>query len=135
MYSDDGRKFEKLHKSQPDRLLQTMRVAHPATFVAREVFNKIGKFSLDYKYAMDYDFILRAKLNGFEIKIINQVVANMLLGGNSSDTRRVFKDELDVKNKNLGNKINHLIWYYLNILFHKPYVYITGILRSKGVDK
>ena len=135
MHSDDGRKFEKLHRSQPNRLLQTMRVAHPSTFVAREVFDKVGKFSMDYKYAMDYDFMLRAMLNGFEIKIVNQVVANMLLGGNSSDTRKVFKDELEVKNKNLGNKIEHRIWYYLNLLFHKPYVLITKILRLIGIGK
>jgi glycosyltransferase involved in cell wall biosynthesis len=131
LYSEGSNKFIKVHKSNPKRLLQTMRIAHPSTFVSREVFG----FSFDYKYAMDYDFILRAWLNGFEIKVINHVIANQRLGGNSSNLKGVFKDELYVKNRNLGYKLKHWLWYYLNLLFHKPYTIVLRMMNYILVKK
>jgi glycosyltransferase involved in cell wall biosynthesis len=126
-------KVEKLHRSNPGRIFQTMRVAHPATIVSRDVFEKIGMFSTKIKYAMDYDFMLRAKLDGFEIKVVDKVITNMLLGGNSSSLRGVFKEELEIKNRNLGNKLSHWIWFYLNVFLHKPYVVFTSFLRKFGI--
>lgn len=108
----------KLHKSRPDRLFQTMRIAHPATLVSSQIFDEIGKFSTDYRIAGDYDFFLRAKLRGFEIFTIDKLISNMLLGGKSCDLKMVFKEELLIKNRNLGNKIQHWIWYYLNIIIY-----------------
>jgi len=105
-----------------------MRIAHPATLTSRKVFEKIGLFSEDFKYAMDYDFILRAFLNDFKIKVVDNIITNMTIGGNSSNTRCVFKEELVIKNKNIGRKKRHFIWYLLNLLFHRQYVYAKKIV-------
>lgn len=35
-------------------------VVHPATFVPRAVYDRVGRFGANYRIAMDYDFILRA---------------------------------------------------------------------------
>ncbi len=128
LYSLDGEKFLETFRSRPWRLLQTMRIAHPATLTSRKVFEKIGLFSEDFKYAMDYDFILRAFLNDFKIKVVDNIITNMTIGGNSSNTRCVFKEELVIKNKNIGRKKRHFIWYLLNLLFHRQYVYAKKIV-------
>jgi glycosyltransferase involved in cell wall biosynthesis len=121
--SKDGAKIM-IHKSRPDRLFQTMRIAHPATFVSRHIFNTIGGFSTDYKIAGDYDFLLRAKLRGFEIIVVDQIISNMLLGGISKDLLRVYKEERIIKNKNIGHKPQHLIWYLANVILHMLSLFI-----------
>lgn len=41
------------------RLLRNNILYHPATFVRREVFDQVGFFDANLRYAMDYDFWLR----------------------------------------------------------------------------
>ena len=122
LYSEEKHELMKLHKSRPDRIFQTMRIAHPATFVSRQIFNQLGGFSLDYKIAGDYDFMLRAKLRGFEFIVVNQLISNMSLGGISRDRITVFNEERIIKNRNVGVKIKHWLWYISNILFY--YIYL-----------
>jgi glycosyltransferase involved in cell wall biosynthesis len=130
LYSSDSHEFIKLHKSNPERIFQTMRMAHPSTFVSRCVFDQIGGFSTDYRYAMDYDFILRAKLNGNRIKLVDRVIANQMMGGNSSDLLKVYKDELVIKNNLLGCKIDHWVWYLGNVFLYFPLTLIKKIRKK-----
>lgn len=127
--SKDGVKIM-IHKSRPDRLFQTMRIAHPATFVSRQIFDMIGIFSTDYKIAGDYDFFLRAKLRGFEIIVVDQIISNMLLGGISKDLLSVYKEERIIKNKNIGPKLQHWIWYFANV-----FIYILSKFISKITNR
>jgi len=41
------------------RLLRNNIIYHPATFVRREAFDRVGRFDTDLRYAMDYDLWLR----------------------------------------------------------------------------
>jgi glycosyltransferase involved in cell wall biosynthesis len=115
LLTNNGEKLVKLHKSRPERLSQTMRVAHPSTFVHRTVYDKAGNYSTEYKSAMDYDFFLRVRAYPFEIVIIDKVLSNMRLGGISRDLPMVLKEELRVKNRRLGRKIQHLAWYLASL--------------------
>lgn len=115
LYDYKGEKLLRLHKSRPDRLSQTMRVAHPSTFVHRFVYDKVGVFSSDYKSAMDYDFFLRARAYPFEIIILDKVLSNMRLGGISKDLPLILKEELTIKNRLLGKKWQHFIWYLASL--------------------
>lgn len=46
----------------PQQLYKGMRsVSHPTWFLKKELYEKLGKFSLDLKIAMDYDFMCRLK--------------------------------------------------------------------------
>jgi glycosyltransferase involved in cell wall biosynthesis len=126
LFSQFGNKKVKMHHSRPDRIFQTMRIAHPATFVPRKVFNLIGGFSSEYKVAMDYDFFLRARLKDFNFKVLEYTIANQLMGGNSSDLKAAFREELKIKNKYLPDKICHLSWFILNVLFHKSYLSVKS---------
>lgn len=115
LYDNNGENLLKFHKSRPERLSQTMRVAHPSTFVHKTVYDKAGNYSLDYKSAMDYDFFLRVRAYPFEIVIIDKVLSNMRLGGISRDLPMVLKEELRVKNLRFGSKIQHLTWYLASL--------------------
>jgi glycosyltransferase involved in cell wall biosynthesis len=108
----------RLFKSRPKRLFQTMRIAHPASLVAAHIFDQIGRFSTDYRIAGDYDFFLRAKLQGVQINVIDKIISNMLRGGASKDLMQVFKEERIIKNKNLGNRIQHWVWYFANVILY-----------------
>jgi glycosyltransferase involved in cell wall biosynthesis len=117
LWSPDGSKFIKNHRSNPDRIFQTMRIAHPASFVPRKVFTLTGGFSTRYRVAMDYDFMIKAKLNGFGFKVVDLLVANQFTGGNSRNLMEVYRDELLVKNNNLGRRPGHYLWYLLNVTY------------------
>ena len=111
LWSDNGRTKIKVHKSCPERILQTMRIAHPATFVSRDLFKRIGGFSTEFKIAMDYDFFLRAKLNGYNAKVVDSVIVNIMSGGISYNVKAAAREELRIKNNHLGKKLNHFVWY------------------------
>ena len=58
---------------------------HPATFVRRETFNKVGLFNLDYKIGADFDFFVRAFLiRKIKFSVLPRVVVRMRTGGLSN---------------------------------------------------
>jgi len=45
--------------ADPSEIKKRMYIPHPTLFVRREVYDEIGLFRLDYKFAMDYEFAIR----------------------------------------------------------------------------
>ncbi|MBF4507164.1 glycosyltransferase [Flavobacterium sp. JLP] len=66
-----------------DRFFENGNVPpHPALFVKRSVYDKVGLFNLDYKLAADYELMLRMlKKYNFKIKYIDRLIVKMRLGG------------------------------------------------------
>lgn len=62
----DGRILEeiKVRRYSYKRLLRGNILLHPATFVTRKAFERVGMFDTGYRFAMDYDLWLR--LGGIE---------------------------------------------------------------------
>lgn len=60
-------------------------LCHPATFVKRRVFDKVGKFDTSFRIAADYDFIVRCFSAGVTTRFVDVVVSNMRMGGLSDD--------------------------------------------------
>jgi glycosyltransferase involved in cell wall biosynthesis len=102
---------------------------HPTVFVPKRIYDDVGLFSFHYKIAMDYDFLLRAKLKGYQFKYLPVVVAHFRLGGkanlNAPDCHReVFRSQT-------SNGLNRCICAltfalklavnYLKRLFKKPF--------------
>ena len=54
---------------------------HPTVFVPRKIYEDVGLFNQHYKIAMDYDFLLRAKMKGYEFRYLPKVIAHFRLGG------------------------------------------------------
>lgn len=58
-----------------------MPLVHPATFVARSVYRRVGGFNCDRRIAMDYDFLLRAWRAGASFRHIAEPLVVMRGGG------------------------------------------------------
>ena len=78
-----GKVLTNVYQSNHRLLDYRMSVSHTALFVAKEVYGKYGVFDESYKYAMDYELVLRFFKNGVVFVPLNQVVSNMSSGGAS----------------------------------------------------
>jgi glycosyltransferase involved in cell wall biosynthesis len=58
-----------------------MTIGHPTVFVRRACYERFGLFRLDFRLAMDYEWLLRASVNGARFVDVRSCVANMLEGG------------------------------------------------------
>jgi glycosyltransferase involved in cell wall biosynthesis len=86
-------------------LTKEMTINHPTVFVRRQCYLQYGLFDLQYKYAMDYDFLLSLFVNGRSFKYIPSVLANMRWEGLSD--RQWFdacKEVMAIKNKFFPDK-------------------------------
>jgi glycosyltransferase involved in cell wall biosynthesis len=93
------------HRTYADhsKLKQGMTLAHPAVFVKRSMYEKYGVFNVNYKIAMDYEFIARLYFNQESFHNIHGVLVNMSLGGLSDrNWLKAFKEEKKVKSLYLG---------------------------------
>ena len=81
---------------------------HPTFFVKKEVYNKLGRFNLNYKIAADYDLILRfLGKHKISTSYLPEVLVKMRWGGtsNSSLTNIIQKSKEDyivLKENNIG---------------------------------
>lgn len=79
-------------------------VFHPATFVPKTVYDRIGGFGTSYKIAMDYDLILRAYLARVAFVRVPQPLA-AFRGGGLSD-RKPLDGFREVRRSQLANGLN-----------------------------
>lgn len=91
-------------------------IRHPATFVPKEVYNKIGIFNANMKILADTDLMVWAYYSGIEFYPIRKVLSNMADGGASNG-----KINLRVSPKALADKKMMLSRYSLS-LFRYLYV-------------
>jgi glycosyltransferase involved in cell wall biosynthesis len=66
-----------------DLAMQTL--CHPATFVRKKVFDRVGEFDTSYKIAADYDHIVRCFTAPVSTQFVDVIVARMRMGGLSED--------------------------------------------------
>ena len=86
-------------------LTKEMTINHPTVFVRRQCYLQHGLFDLRYKYAMDYDFLLRLFVNGCSFTYIPSVLANMRWEGLSDrQWYKACKEVLEIKNKFFPDK-------------------------------
>lgn len=63
--------------SVPELLEKDMSVTHPSCFIKRDLYLLHGGFSLEYKFAMDYDLLLRFFSRGVRFRALPTVLVNM----------------------------------------------------------
>lgn len=87
--------------------------AHPTFYARREVYEKHGLYSLDYRIASDYDMMVRLFYrNGIKSKYINKDFVTMRVGGMSTKnvSHRLLINKEDVKAcRRYGLKTNRLL--------------------------
>lgn len=64
------------------------RIFHPAAFIRRSLFEKIGNYDEKYRICADFDFFMRAKKNGAVFTYIDKALADFALGGISTTLRK-----------------------------------------------
>lgn len=64
-----------------------MPIAHPACFVRKSVYDKVGIFDQKYKISADYEFLYRCRNRGIKFHKIHKVLMNMELGGYANSNR------------------------------------------------
>ncbi|MCU7951345.1 MAG: glycosyltransferase [gamma proteobacterium symbiont of Bathyaustriella thionipta] len=120
---------------KPDikKMKYRMNIFHPAMFIKREAYEKVGLYRLDYQYAMDSEWCHRAIKMGLNFHYIPHVLANMRLGGVSD---REFKNSLmEYRNSLLESGLTTSIeaWiYYYYFLFMKFLMKIYWLRRLKN---
>lgn len=107
---------KKLHKTYPDAslLAKEMTINHPTVFVKKWVYEKYGVFRLDYRYAMDYELMLRFFVNGVKFYAIDSVLTNMRYEG-VSDTmwKKALQESRRAKDENLpSQKRQNSLYFY-----------------------
>ena len=60
-----------------------MILNHPSCFAKKKAYDQQGLFLTDFRYAMDYELMLRFYLRGVQFKYIDDYLANMRNGGAS----------------------------------------------------
>lgn len=83
--TDDATNKKKRIGKDVDRneLFWKMRVAHPSTFVKRDVYREYGNFSIGFKVAADQEFLLRI-WDKIKVGFIPEVIVTMRVGGIST---------------------------------------------------
>ncbi|MDX1540258.1 MAG: glycosyltransferase family 2 protein [Geminicoccaceae bacterium] len=83
-HAPDGRVVHRIN-GDPDYARHLPRIMpnvnHPTMLVRREVYQRVGGFSPDYHYAMDYDWLCRVHAEGFRGAYAPGAVGHMTLGG------------------------------------------------------
>ena len=96
---------------------------HPTFYCRREVFDKLGNYSLEYGTAADYELMLRfIHLYHSPVYYIPRVLVKMSMGG--------------VSNSNMSNRINALVFdmraMYKNKIAFPPIALLFKPLRKLG---
>lgn len=117
--------------SSPENLRLESTVNHPTLFVRRDVYERHGLFQARYRYAMDYDLILRFYLSGVRFHVLSDVLANMQLGGRSdSAVLPVSRELCQIKTALMGHPIQHAAYS----AYHFARTHVSKFLRRNNAD-
>jgi len=123
-FSNHGLMKSKIYKSSYPWLFPVlfplkMPVRHPACFVRRKVYEKIGNFNDKYIVSGDYDFLYRCYKSGLVFQKVNNVLVNMQVGGLSERRKYVaIKETAEISLDHCGSrmlvemaKFYRLMWF------------------------
>lgn len=79
-------------------------VPHPATFVKRSVFERLGAFRTDYRYAMDYEFWLRIAPSTSVVQLDQALAAFRRHAGSAStaNAQRALREDFRARRTHSG---------------------------------
>jgi len=85
--NEEGKLLRRYDSSRfhPGKLAWGWMPAHPALYVRKPFFDKVGKFQTDYQIAADYEWVIRAfSIHAVRWKYISDVWVHMRVGGVST---------------------------------------------------
>ncbi|MFC3353426.1 glycosyltransferase family 2 protein [Sphingobacterium zeae] len=130
-HRDDGQIIRRYSAKNwnPEKLKIGFMPAHPAIFFRKELFEKFGYYSLDFKIAADYELIIRYFLKQhISWKFSGITTHKMLIGGVSSSGYRSYKKVSEEIIKALQmNHISFHAWRIKSRIIWK----VFGFLKRK----
>lgn len=120
--------------SRIDLLEKEMTVNHATVFIKKDVYRYFGLFK-NYQVAMDYELLLRFKINHVKFLVIPDILANVRVGGVSnsewlkSKIWITYQEVIEIKTSLLGNKAKNLFYFYYCVIRG----YTSGLLRKIGL--
>jgi glycosyltransferase involved in cell wall biosynthesis len=69
--------------ADPEAINREMTINHAATFVRKSVYQQFGLFDESYRFAMDYELMLRFKLAGVRFARVSELICNVQRSGAS----------------------------------------------------
>lgn len=118
-FVDKSEQELEIHFSHHRNLLVGGMICHPACFITKSVYDKYGLYSLDFKSASDYDYLLTiAEKDDIVFTPIYHILSNFRLGGISQSI--------------LGAQESNLIKYNHKYISLKKYIlgYIKNVLKQ-----
>jgi glycosyltransferase involved in cell wall biosynthesis len=108
---------EFIQKGNFDLLTREITIIHPTVFVKRKMYDTYGGFDLKYRCAMDYDLLLKLKVNQRHFEYLPFTLANMRWGGLSDSSWKTgCQETMAIKNKYFpDHKWRHRIYYLKHI--------------------
>jgi glycosyltransferase involved in cell wall biosynthesis len=115
-YWRDGRR-DYVFTSNPNQIMKEMTVNHPTVFVRRSVYEKLGTFRMDFRYAMDYEFVLRLVVAGMEVVSLDRILAHMQYEGlTSQNWRKAFAEVKRAKVEHLHKPLAAERFYWFQCI-------------------
>lgn len=112
-------------------LLKKMKVAHPSVFVRRNIYENYGSYSVGFRIAGDYDFLLRI-WSKVQVCYVDRVMVMMDINGvSNSNLVDSYREALAVCLIHSKDIIKCYINFFVNIISGN----IVRFLRRFGVKK
>lgn len=84
-----------LYHPRPDWVLPfAQTVLHPATFVRKAVYDRLGVYDESYRVAADCEFIYRCYQAGAKFRKYRKVLVNVQMGGFAEQNKAIAREEL-----------------------------------------
>lgn len=118
---ENGQTYIRKPSVEFKNLRTQFKACHPARFISRKAYEKYGIYSLDFRYCMDVDLLIRFCKSGAKVIHIDKELTKFRIGATSSDS--IFNKKQDyaalVRN-NGGSKWD--FWY----------TWVIGIIKYYG---
>ncbi len=90
---------------------------HPSAFISKEIYNKFGLYSLDYRVAADCDFLLRILSSNVDYKRLDIFSVVMRTGGESDFNYNLGRKEYrEIYIHHYKNTFKAYYGYYYSLL-------------------
>lgn len=100
------------------KLVRGNCILHPATFIRRSAFERVGGFDVAWKYAMDYDLWLRLGELGDPVTIDKPLASFRVHHGglSSNEADEAFAEELTIRRRLMAGQPLRYFMHYLYFL-------------------
>ena len=105
--------------SEIARIKRETSIHHSTVFIKKKIYETFGNFDVNYKYAMDYELLLRYKMEGIKFYLLNYVIANRRLEGISYINRKQALKETKLARLKHFSKLN--VWVNYIYIVVKDY--------------